>query len=290
MNSIPYVSKVDAGTVELIKSFGNNIKSSGDMISMLGARWTKVQFEENIAVAELLTKIVKDGFNYIKEEILAENELTEYDVQQFMMSLFDKNNLITDHPPLVAVNANAANPHYMPDERKNSPIRENDLVLFDIFAKADSPNSVWSDISWVGYVGKEVPKKFSNIAQIVFDARDAAFGIVKKRFEEEKEIRGYEVDNAAREVIIKAGYGEYFIHRTGHSITTEGHGCGAHMDNFETRDERLIVSSTSFSIEPGIYLPGQFGIRSEIDVFITEAGEVIQTGGERQYEVVPILK
>jgi Xaa-Pro aminopeptidase len=290
-NAIPYVAKVDAGTIELIKSFKVKIKSSADLISMFDAVWTEGQYEENKPVANALTDIVKDSFNFIKEKSLNEDDLlNEYVVQQFIMNEFDKRGYFTDFPPIIGVNENSANPHYAPTEEINKPIKKGDFVLIDLWAKLNKDNGVWADITWVSYMGEKVPEKYSKIFKIVAEARDNAFNLVESRFKKGNEVKGFEVDDAARKVITKAGYGKYFIHRTGHSITTELHGSGAHMDNFETKDERLILPSTSFSIEPGIYLKGDFGVRSEIDVYISPDGKVEATGGERQREVVAILK
>lgn len=290
LNAIPYVSKVDAGTIEQIKSLGVEIKSSADLISMFAAIWTDYQFDDNKPVSFALTDIVKDAFAYIRDQVLSNKKLTEYDVQQFIMGEFEKRNYYTDHPPIVGVNENSANPHYAPSKEINKPINKNDFILIDLWAKTFNADSVWSDITWTGYVGETIPKKYIDIFNIVKDARDAAFNLVDSRFKQSKEVRGYEVDDASRNIIVKAGYGEYFIHRTGHSITVDLHGSGAHMDNFETKDERLLLPCTSFSIEPGIYQSGDFGVRSEIDVYISKDGKVIATGGERQHELIAILK
>lgn len=290
MNAIPYVSKVDAGTIEQIKSYGAEIVSSGDLISMFNAVWTNEQYEENKPVADALTIIAKKAFGFIKEKIASGSPLNEYDVQQFIMDEFNKRKYFTDFPPIVGVNENSANPHYAPTKEINKPIKENDFVLIDLWAKVDKPDGVWADITWVGFAGKTVPEKYVKIFNIVAKARDEAFNLVASRFKEGKEVRGYEVDDASRNIIKHAGYGDYFIHRTGHSITTDLHGSGAHMDDFETKDERLILPSTSFSIEPGIYLTGDFGVRSEIDVYVSLSNEVIATGGERQRDVIAIMK
>jgi Xaa-Pro aminopeptidase len=288
MNAIPYVSKVDAGTIEQIKSLGVNIKSSGDLISMFNAVWNEQQYIENKPVADALTEIVDLSFAFIKRNIKSSKKITEYDVQQFIMNEFDKRRYFTDFPPIVGVNENSANPHYEPTKDVNLPIHEGDFVLIDLWAKLNKDDAVWADITWTGFVGESVPEKYIKIFNIVAEARDTAFNFVLSRFKEKKEIRGYEVDDAARGVISKAGYGDFFIHRTGHSITTELHGSGAHMDDYETKDERILLPSTSFSIEPGIYLK-EFGVRSEIDVYISAKGEVTATGGERQKKIIPIL-
>jgi Xaa-Pro dipeptidase len=290
LNAIPYVSKVDAGTIEQIKSLGANIKSSADLISLFDAVWTNELFNENKPVANALYEIVSKSFNFIKMNINDNKRLNEYDVQQFIMNEFDKRSYYTDSPPIVGVNANSANPHYAPDDKIHKQINKGDFVLIDLWARINREDAVWADITWVGYMGDTVPEKYTTIFKIVAEARDAAFNLISDRFKQGKEVRGFEGDDAAREVITKAGYGKYFIHRTGHSISNDLHGSGAHLDNYETRDERLILPSTSFSIEPGIYLTGDFGIRSEIDVFITAEGQVISTGEERQKEIVAILK
>lgn len=290
MNAIPYVSKVDAGIFEYLKAFGIEIKSSGDLISMFGAQWTSEQFEENKIAANALYEIVNLSFEYIKSRINSNKMLNEYDIQLFILEEFKKRNMVTDSDPIVAVNENSANPHYAPDKDTHKEIKKGDLVLVDLWAKMNTQNATMADITWTGFVGESVPEKYIKIFNIVANARDAAFQLVEERFSARKELRGFEVDDAARNIIKKAGYDIYFIHRTGHSITTETHGSGAHMDNFETRDERLLLPSTSFSIEPGIYLTGDFGIRSEIDVYISPEGKVICTGGKRQSEIVSILK
>jgi Xaa-Pro dipeptidase len=288
-NGIPYVSKVDAGTIELIKSFKVKVISSANLISYFTAVWSAKQFKENIPVAKALTDIVYSSFNFIKNELSNNYSITEYDVQQFILNSIEKDySYIADHPPIAAVNENSANPHYTLTQKVHKKIKKGDFILLDLWARSNNPNGVWSDITWVGFINKTVPEKYTKIFNIVAEARDAAFKLVKSRFLKKEEIFGYEVDDVTRKVISKAGYGKYFIHRTGHSITTEGHGTGAHMDNYETHDDRLILQETSFSIEPGIYLPGKFGIRSEINVFIKKNGEVISTG-EIQKEVIPIL-
>lgn len=289
-NAIPYLSKVDAGTLELIKTFGVQVVSSADLITQFTALWSPEQYAENVPVAKALVKIAKDAFNFIKISVLARDTLNEYSVQQFIAEEFRKNKLVTDFPPIVGVNENSANPHYAPDETTFKEIKENDFVLIDLWAKRKNDSSVWSDITWVGFVGKEVPERYITIWEIVKNARDAAFDFVVKRFNVNQPVYGFEVDDASRKVIEDAGYGKFFIHRTGHSITTTLHGSGPHMDNYETKDERRLLPSTSFSIEPGIYLTGDFGIRSEIDVFIHPDGKVEQTSGVKQEEIVAILK
>jgi Xaa-Pro dipeptidase len=289
LNAIPYVSKVDAGTLEQIKSYGVNVVTSGDLISYFVAVWNDEQYKENIPVANALTDIASGAFNFIKNKILANGVTSELEVQRYIDNEIGRRGYITEPPTIVGVNENSGNPHYGPSEEEFKEIKKGDFVLIDLWAKPNKPSGVWADITWTGFVGESIPDKYTKIFNIVAAARDNAFNLVASRFKEGKDIRGYEVDDAAREVITKAGYGDNFFHRTGHSITTDLHGSGAHMDDYETKDERLLLPSTSFSIEPGIYLP-EFGVRSEIDVFIKPDGTVIQTGGERQKIVVAILK
>ncbi len=270
-NNIPYVSKVDAGTVEFIRSLGIEVISSGDLISRFNAVWSKEQFEENHSAAVALTEIVKEAFDFIGNILSNDKNTNEYEVQQFIMKRFKDNGLITDFPPIVGVDENSSNPHYSPTVDMHKTINRGNFVLIDLWAKVDKPDGVWADITWTGYTEASVPEKYSEVFDVVAEARDTAFNLVVSRFKEGRDLHGFEVDDAARGVIEKAGYGKYFIHRTGHSITTDLHGSGANMDNYETHDERLILPSTSFSIEPGIYLP-DFGVRSEIDVFVTGDG------------------
>lgn len=290
LNSIPYLSYVDAGTFEFVKTFDVEIISSANLITLFSALWTESQYNENKEVANSLTEIVDASFSLIKKELLAKNKITEFDVQQFILNELAKRKYFTDHPPIIGVNENSANPHYAPTKDNFKEIKIGDFVLIDLWAKLDKEDGVWSDITWVGYAGETIPEKYINVFNIVRDARNAALNLVKERFASKKELRGYEVDDAARKIINDAGYGKYFIHRTGHSITTSLHGSGPHMDNYETFDDRFILPSTSFSIEPGIYITGDFGVRSEIDVFIHPDGTVEQTGGAKQEELIAILK
>ncbi|MBI4811795.1 MAG: M24 family metallopeptidase, partial [Ignavibacteriales bacterium] len=215
---------------------------------------------------------------------------TEFDVQQFMLKNFHDNGLISNEAPNCSVNANSGNPHYEPIKDVHLELHEGDFVLIDLWARKNKPGATQNDITWVGFLGKEVPEKYTKIFNIVKGARDAAVDYLKKSFAEKKTVRGCDVDDVCRNYIKQYGYGEYFIHRTGHSITQDVHGSGANIDNLETRDERSIIPETSFSIEPGIYFIGDFGVRSEIDVYISKNYEVIVTGAPRQQEVVAILK
>lgn len=289
-NNIPYVSKVDAGTLELIRSFGVEVVTSADLITQFEATWSDEQIAENLELGKWFRKEIDYLFGYIADHIRSGTTITEYDVMEHIRSRFKEHNLFTDHGPNCSVNANIANPHYEPEADKCERIKEGDLVLIDFWAKPDKPKGTYVDITWMGYVGSEVPQRFADAFSIVAGARDAAIDIVKSAFAEGREIRGYEVDDAARNSITERGMGEYFIHRTGHSIGEEVHGNGTHIDNFETKDERLILPMTSFSIEPGVYIPGDFGIRSEVDIVIDASRNVIVTTEPRQTEINALLR
>ncbi len=289
-NMIPYISYVDAGTIELVKSYEVEIISSGDLISKFTAIWTKEQYEENKPVAINIYKIVKEAFGFIKDCINSGKVVKEYDVQQYILQQFENYNYITDYPPIVAINANAADPHYEISKEKSAEIKDGDLVLIDLWCKPNKQDAVWSDITWMGYVGADIPEKYKKIFSILVDAREKAFELVAERFAKKIPLKGYEIDIAARQVIDEAGYGKFFVHRTGHSITTDLHGDGPNADNYESKDERIIMPGMSFSIEPGIYIPGEMGFRTEIDVFVNFEGYVECLGGERQYEIYPIMK
>ncbi len=289
-NAIPYISKVDAGTIEMVKRTGVEIVSSMNLAQYFESRWPAEAYRDNLDTAAAMHSIVLKAFNYIAESIKKREGLTEYDVQQFMLARFKENGLMTTEAPNCSVNANSGNPHYEPTREVHSEIHEGDFVLLDLWAKKDKPGSTYNDITWVGYLGKTVPEKYVSIFNIVKGARDAAVDFLKESLAKKMPVRGCDVDDVARDYIVKQGKGEYFIHRTGHSITEDLHGSGANMDNLETRDERVIIPETSFSIEPGIYFLGDFGIRSEINVYISKEGEVIVPGEPRQEEVLALLK
>jgi Xaa-Pro aminopeptidase len=289
-NAIPYISKVDAGTIEMIRKTGVTIVSSMNLTQYFEARWSEEAYGDNLVTAKIMRGIVDEAFGFMKQRISRKERITEYDVQQFMAKRFTDNGLKTMEAPNCSVNANSGNPHYEPTADVHSELHEGDFVLIDLWAKKDTPGSTFNDITWTGYLGTSVPEKYTKVFNVVRDARDAAVDYLKKSFAEGKTVRGCDVDDASRSVINKAGYGEYFIHRTGHSITEDLHGSGANIDNLETRDERSIIPETSFSIEPGIYFMGDFGIRSELNVYISKNREVVVPGEPRQTEIVPILR
>jgi Xaa-Pro aminopeptidase len=287
--ALPYVSTVDAGTVELVKKTGVKIVSSANLVQYFEARWDEEQAKDNFETAKHLRQIVDRTFLFIRERITTSTPTNEYDVQQFMLSEFKRRGIITQEAPNCSVNANSANPHYEPTKDLHAPLKRGDFVLIDLWAKKDRPRSVYADITWTGFIGESVPAEYENIFQVVRGARDAALNFVRDSFAKGKEIMGCQVDDAARNYMKKKGYAKYFVHRTGHSIGEEIHGNGANMDNLETRDERKVIPQTSFSIEPGVYLQGRFGVRSEIDVYISKDRQVIVTGEPIQEYVVAIL-
>ncbi len=289
MNNIPYVSNVDAGTIELVRSLGFEVVSSANLVQRFESCWDDEQEKDNMETAKHMREIVDLTFGFIKQRINAGATVDEYDVQQFMASEFKKRGLKTESDPNCSVNANSANPHYEPTKEVHSPLHKGDFVLFDLWAKKDKARSVYSDITWTGYIGETVPEEYTKIFNIVKGGRDAAIRFVQESFKGGKEICGYQVDDAARDYFKEKGYDQYFVHRTGHSIGEEIHGNGANIDNLETRDERRIIPRTSFSIEPGIYLPGKFGVRSEVDMYVTKNKEAIVTGLPMQEKVVAIL-
>lgn len=288
MNSVPYVSRVDAGTVELIRSFGIEVVSSADLVQQFEAVWDEKQLESHRESAEHLRRIVDEAFAHVSASVRAGTALSEYDLQQFILSRIHDCGMTTSSPPIAAINRHSADPHYTPAPEGSSVLGPGDLVLMDMWAKRAEPGSVYADITWTGHVSDTVPARHRKVFEIVRAARDAAVSYVRRRVEAGDYPYGWEVDEACREVIRSAGYGERFVHRTGHSIGEEVHGNGANVDNLETREARRLMPRTCFSIEPGIYLPDDFGIRSELDVYLDDRGVHI-FGQPIQTEVVPIL-
>ena len=286
-NDIPYISRVDAGTIEMVRSLGVTIVTSADLVQQFEAVWSDEQLAMHKEGAAKMQKIILETFGEIKRRMLANEPTTEIDIQQFMMKKYAEVGM-RPSPMIVAVNANAASPHYFPTKERNSPIKRGDLVLIDAVSKMDKPRAPAVDLTWMGYVGETVPQEYVKIWDIVYGAQQAAFNFVKTSFQQGKPIRGADVDDVSRGVIRKAGYADQFLHRTGHSIGEEGHGNGANIDNLETRDSRRLIPRTAFSIEPGIYLAGKFGVRSEIDVYVT-ANDAIITA-PHQTEILAIMK
>ncbi len=289
MNDIPYMSRVDAGTIELIHSLGAELVSSAELVQQFEAVWSPEQLASHIEASDKMHRIFFDAFGEIARRIRADEPTTEYDIEQFILRRWQEEGMGREGADaIVSVNANTANPHYVPTKENAQPIRRGDFVLLDLASKLQTPHAVYTDQTWTAYVGETVPEEYTKVFNIVREARDAAVDFVRKKVRAGEAVRGAEVDDVSRGVIVRAGYGEFFTHRTGHSIGEEVHGNGVNIDNFETRDSRRITPGVCFSIEPGIYLRGKFGVRSEIDVYVQE-GDVEVTGQPIQTEVVAIL-
>jgi Xaa-Pro aminopeptidase len=288
MNAVPYVSRVDAGTMELIRSFGVEVCSSADFIQMFEARWTDRQLESHQYAAAALRRIVNEAFGEVSKSIVTGKTFTEYGLQQFILSRIRDAGMITSSAPIAAVNEHSADPHYSPSPTGSAEIKRDNLVLIDLWAKRSDAGSVYADITWTAYAGSTVPDKHRTVFDIVRKGRDTALELVGAKMAAGQPPFGYEVDAACRGVIEAAGYGDQFVHRTGHSIGEEVHGNGANIDGLETRDTRRLMPRTCFSIEPGVYLTGEFGIRSELDVFLTEHDALV-FGLPLQSELSPLL-
>jgi len=285
-NAIPYVSMVDAGTVEMVRSVGPKIFSSADLVQKYEACWTPEQLESHLAAGEVVDRIIRDAFQLAAKGARDGKPLTEYVLKQWILKEFEAADLTAEEGPDVAVGANASDPHYGPVEGKSSPMREGELLLLDVWAKQNKPGSVYYDVTWTGFLGAKVPEQYAKVFGVVREARDKAVALIRSAIAKGRPLQGWQVDNAARSVIKDAGYGEYFFHRTGHSIGESVHGNGVNMDGLETRDSRHLIARTCTSIEPGIYLR-EFGIRSEVNVYIGEK-EARVTGAVQQ-ELLPLL-
>lgn len=285
-NAIPYVAMVDAGTVELVRSCGVKVASSADLVQKYEACWSKEQLDSHQAAGRVIDRIVSDAFRYAAQWVREKKPLNEYDLQQWIRQRFEQAGITTEEGPDVAVNANASDPHYGPTQEQSSPIREGDLLLLDVWGKQKSADSVYYDITWMGYLGTIVPEKYAKVFEVLREARDRAVELIRSRVKTGKPLKGWEVDKAARAVVEKAGYGKYFFHRTGHNIGTSVHGNGANMDGLETHDDRHLIARTCNSVEPGIYLP-EFGMRTEVDVYVDE--KEARVTGAVQNEILPLL-
>jgi Xaa-Pro aminopeptidase len=286
-NANPYVSRVDAGTVELIRSFGVEVVPSGDLVQLFEACWDDEQWAMHLEAARHTRSAFDVAFAFIAEAVRRRGSVRETEVQQRILDHFAAHHLVSDHPPICAVGPHSGDPHYSPGPDSDGIIRAGEFVLIDLWAKLDRPRAVYSDLTWTGFVGPEVPRQYEDVFQIVARARDAAIARVRDAFRTGQPLQGWQVDDAARGVIEQAGYGPSFCHRTGHSIGQETHGNGANMDNLETHEERRVLPRTCFSVEPGIYLP-EFGVRSEVNVFVDAQNTVHVTGGAPQTRVVTI--
>ena len=287
MAGIPYLSRVDAGTLELVRSLGVEVVSSGELVQQFLCRLDDRQIESHARACRAIDEAKDEAFVRVGEEHRRGREPAEHEIQDLLLARFAERGLLTDHPPIVAVNGHAGDPHYVPSERTPTPIRRGDLVLIDLWARHRGPDDVYADITWVGFCGDRPPAKAAEIFGVAAAGRDLGLATVRDAWRERRTLQGWQVDRAVRDLIASRGYGERFIHRTGHSIGRAVHGDGANLDDLETRDTRELIEGLAFSIEPGIYLPDEgLGVRTEIDVVLTPEGP--QVFSKIQEEIVRI--
>ena len=281
--AIPTLSRVDAGTLELVRGLGVEVVSSGDLVQRFLCRWDAAQVESHRRALAAIDGAKDAAFARVGEALRRGETLLETDVQAFLMARFREADLETDHPPIVAVNAHAGDPHYAPSAATPTPIRSGDVLLIDLWARGRGPRDVYADITWVGFCGDRPPVRLERIFRVTTEARDVGLETLRRAHVEGRTLQGWEVDRAVRDHIAAAGFGDAFVHRTGHSIGTEVHGDGANLDDLETHDTRPLVPGLAFSIEPGIYLPAEgLGVRSEIDVFLAEDGPKVFSKIQRE--------
>lgn len=274
--AIPYISRVDAGTVELVREAGAEVVSSGDLVQRFSAIWNDDQIASHLEASDALHRIKDQAFDEIARRLRAGIPTTEYDIQQAMAGWFREEGLVTDSDPNVSAQENAGNPHYLPTAERSRAIRRDELVLLDLWGKLDRQGSVYADITWVGFTGAQVRGREARAFAAAAAARDAAVALVQSRTAARQDVRGWEVDRAASTVLRDAGYGAQILHRTGHSLGDTVHGTGVNMDDYETHDDRRLLPGTGFTIEPGVYFP-DFGIRTEINM-IVRAGSAEVSG------------
>ncbi len=283
LGNLPRVSKVDAGVVELVRGLGVEVVPSADVVQYASQRWSPSQLESHRRAADKLGHIVLEAFQYVGDNV--KSRISEYSVAQFIRKRFDEERLTSPDGPVVAVNQHSSDPHYEPAPEGSSPITAGDWVLIDLWAKEDAEDAVYADITWVGFVGETVPSKYQEVFEVVRDARDKALQHLVDAPKQGIIPQGWQVDQVAREYISKRGYGDFFTHRLGHSIGQQVHGEAVNLDSFETHDTRTIIPGIGFSVEPGIYLP-QFGVRSEIDVYMSETGPYATTPLQREVVLI----
>jgi Xaa-Pro aminopeptidase len=283
--AIPYVSRVDAGTVEMVRVRGVDVVSSGDLVQQFEAAWTSEQLAMHRAASESLYRIKDRAFAVASEAIARGESLTEFALQQQMMKWFEEEGLVTDSPPVVAVGGNAGNPHYLPTAEQYRAVVPDEVLLLDLWGKKSAKGAVFADITWVAVTSKRIPAEVSRAFRAVAEARDAAVTLVTDAAREGRDLRGWEVDEAARAVLTGQGYGDRIVHRTGHSLGESVHGNGVHMDDYETHDDRRVLPGTGFTVEPGLYFE-TFGVRTEINVYRGEHEAVVT--GARQNEVITL--
>ncbi len=284
-DAVPYLDRVPAGVLEMVRAAGAEVVSSAELVTRFYATWTADELEVHRRTAERVAQIARDAMRHAGAEAHAGRPMTEYALQQHILAEFAKAGLETDHGPIVAVGPNAANPHYSPSREQPVAIKVGDLLLVDLFAHESG--GIWADQTWMASVGEPTPRAVQ-VWTAVRDARDATIALLRDRVTGRATVRGGEADDAARQVITTAGFGDRFTHRTGHSIDSRDlHGSGPHLDNLETREERLLVPGVAFSIEPGVYIPGEIGVRSEVNAYVGE-DELVVTPVEYQRELMVV--
>ena len=284
-NAIPYVSRVDAGTVEAVRDTGAEVVSSGDLAQRFEAVWSEAALTSHRRASDSLYRIKDRAFDLVRARLAERAPLTEFDVQSAMLTWFEEEGLVSDATPNVSAQENAGNPHYHPSRDVHRPIRPGELLLLDLWGKLSTEGAVFADITWVGFTGPRVPDEYASAFAAARDGRDAAIELVHSSVREGREIRGFEVDRTCRAVVERAGFGRQFIHRTGHSLGETVHGNGVHMDDFETHDDRRLLPGTGFTIEPGVYTD-RYGVRTEINMFVGEREAIVT--GPAQKEIVTL--
>ena len=273
-DAVPYLDRVPHGVVELIEGFGAKVVSSGTLITRFAARWSPTELAGHRRAAEAIAEIAVATLRWAGSELARGAEVRETAMQARVMEAFGRAGLVTDHPPIAGFQANAANPHYEPQAGSDRRLAAGDVLLLDLWAGV-ALGTVFADQTWMGFAGREPSAEVRKVWETVRGARDAAVALLRDRWKTSETVTGAALDDAARGVIRAAGFGDYFVHRTGHSIDRDLHGSGPHLDNFETADERALIPGVGFSVEPGIYLPGRFGIRSEINVYLGDSAPVV---------------
>jgi Xaa-Pro aminopeptidase len=285
-NAIPYVSRVDAGTIDLMRVRGVEVVSSGDLVQRFEAVWSADAIATHRSASERLYRIKDKAFEAIGRMVTGSERPTEYDIQQLMSQWFREEGLISSDPPVVAAQENAGNPHYLPGPQGSRRIGADELVLLDLWGKLERSGAVFADITWVGFTGTAVPESQARAFGAIRDARDAAIDLVQQAVASGRDVRGWEVDRVARATIERAGFGAQILHRTGHSLGENVHGNGVHMDDYETHDDRRLLPGTGFTIEPGVYFDS-FGVRTEINMVVGERSAEVT--GPRQQEIVTLV-
>jgi len=284
-DAVPYLDRVPAGVLEMVRAAGAEVVSSAELVTRFYATWTEAQLASHRRAAEVIARIAQDAFTHAAQQARAGTPVAEHELQQRIVAEFEAHGLLTDHPPIVAAGANSADPHYAPSAERPVPITDHGTLLIDLWAH--EPDGIFADQTWFAALG-EPSARTREVWAVVRDARDAAVTLLRERIAAGEPVRGGEADDAARAVIEARGFGQYFTHRTGHSIDARDlHGAGPHLDNMETREERLLVPGVGFSVEPGVYVPGDIGVRSEVNAFV-QGRELVVTPERYQHELLVV--